>query len=101
MRLEQSAHAAGKKKVAIVGGGFAGLNAAKRSANAPSVHVILVDQRNHHLFQPLLYEVATAGTQPGGYRGSNPRTAHAGVERRGSPRARRGGRSRGCIGGAR
>jgi NADH dehydrogenase FAD-containing subunit len=61
MRLEQPAPATGKKIVVIVGGGFAGLNAAKRLANAPAVHVVLVDQRNHHLFQPLLYQVATAG----------------------------------------
>jgi NADH dehydrogenase len=54
----------GKKIVVIVGGGFAGLNAAKRLANAPGVQVLLVDQRNHHLFQPLLYQVATAGLNP-------------------------------------
>jgi len=64
MRLEQPAHATGKKIVVIVRGGFAGLNAAKRLANAPAVHVVLVDQRNHHLFQPLLYQVATAGLNP-------------------------------------
>ena len=64
MRLEQPARASGKKIVVIVGGGFAGMNAAKRLANAPGVHVLLVDQRNHHLFQPLLYQVATAGLNP-------------------------------------
>jgi NADH dehydrogenase len=64
MRLEQPAHATGKKIVVIVGGGFAGLNAAKRLANEPAVHVVLVDHRNHHLFQPLLYQVATAGLNP-------------------------------------
>ena len=64
MRLEHPARAAGKKIVVIVGGGFAGLNAAKRLANAPAAHVVLVDQRNHHLFQPLLYQVATAGLNP-------------------------------------
>ncbi|PYV36727.1 MAG: FAD-dependent oxidoreductase, partial [Acidobacteria bacterium] len=64
MRLERPARATGKKIVVIVGGGFAGLNAAKQLANAPGVHVILVDQRNHHLFQPLLYQVATAGLNP-------------------------------------
>jgi NADH dehydrogenase len=46
--------------VVILGGGFAGLNAAKSLRRAP-VRVTLVDRRNHHLFQPLLYQVATAG----------------------------------------
>lgn len=49
------------KKVVIVGGGFAGLNVAKRLAGNDSVKVTLIDRRNHHLFQPLLYQVATAG----------------------------------------
>ena len=46
--------------VVIVGGGFAGLWAVRALARAP-VQVILVDRGNHHLFQPLLYQVATAG----------------------------------------
>lgn len=46
--------------VVIVGGGFAGLRAAKALSRAP-VRVTLIDRRNHHLFQPLLYQVATAG----------------------------------------
>ena len=50
-----------KKKIIIVGGGFAGLNAAKSFINDPRFEVTLIDQRNHHLFQPLLYQVATAG----------------------------------------
>ena len=54
----------GQKLVVIVGGGFAGLNAAKALAGQPQVHVVLFDQRNHHLFQPLLYQVATAGLNP-------------------------------------
>ncbi len=49
--------------VVIVGAGFGGLNAALGLARAP-VDVTLVDQRNHHLFQPLLYQVATAGLSP-------------------------------------
>jgi NADH dehydrogenase len=49
--------------VVIVGGGFAGLAAARALARAP-VEVTLVDRRNHHLFQPLLYQVATAGLSP-------------------------------------
>ncbi|MEX1309804.1 MAG: NAD(P)/FAD-dependent oxidoreductase [Candidatus Sulfomarinibacteraceae bacterium] len=50
-------------KVVIVGGGFGGLNAARALDGAP-VEVILVDRRNHHLFQPLLYQVATAALSP-------------------------------------
>lgn len=46
--------------VIIVGGGFAGLSLAKRLKNAP-VRITLLDRQNHHLFQPLLYQVATAG----------------------------------------
>ena len=50
-------------KVLIVGGGFGGLAAARALARA-DVRVTLVDRRNHHLFQPLLYQVATAGLSP-------------------------------------
>ena len=49
--------------VVIVGAGFGGLTAAKALAGAP-VRVTLVDRTNHHLFQPLLYQVATAGLSP-------------------------------------
>ena len=49
--------------VVILGGGFAGLYAAKDLGSAP-VRVTLVDRRNHHLFQPMLYQVATAGLNP-------------------------------------
>jgi NADH dehydrogenase len=48
----------------VIGAGFAGLNAAKTLANQDGVQVVLVDHRNHHLFQPLLYQVATAGLNP-------------------------------------
>lgn len=51
-------------RVVIVGGGFAGLGCAKRLADARDVEVTLLDERNHHLFQPLLYQVATAGLSP-------------------------------------
>ncbi|MGA8660350.1 MAG: NAD(P)/FAD-dependent oxidoreductase [Chthoniobacterales bacterium] len=51
-------------KVVIVGGGFGGLSAAKTLANE-QVNVTLLDRTNHHLFQPLLYQVATAGLNPG------------------------------------
>lgn len=53
-----------KKKVVIVGGGFAGLNAAKALARESRVDITLIDRRNHHLFQPLLYQVAMAGLSP-------------------------------------
>jgi NADH:ubiquinone reductase (H+-translocating) len=48
----------------IVGAGFAGLKAAKVLANREGLRVVLIDHRNHHLFQPLLYQVATAGLNP-------------------------------------
>lgn len=47
-------------RVIIIGGGFAGLNCAKSLANDDRFEVTLIDQQNHHLFQPLLYQVATA-----------------------------------------
>ncbi len=50
-------------RVVIVGGGFGGLRAANEIARYP-VQVTLIDQRNHHTFQPLLYQVATAGLSP-------------------------------------
>src|SRR5581483_413205 len=56
----------GKKvpHVVIVGGGFGGLKAARALSRHP-VRITLIDRRNHHLFQPLLYQVATAGLSPG------------------------------------
>jgi NADH dehydrogenase len=51
-------------RVVIAGGGFAGLEAAKRLGRANALDVTLVDARNHHLFQPLLYQVAMAGLSP-------------------------------------
>jgi NADH dehydrogenase len=51
-------------RVVIVGAGFAGLTAARRIARLP-VQVTVVDRKNHHTFQPLLYQVATAGLSPG------------------------------------
>jgi len=53
----------GLPQVVIVGAGFGGIAAAKRLARAP-VDVTLIDRQNHHLFQPLLYQVATAGLSP-------------------------------------
>src|SRR5947207_14070698 len=51
-------------RVAIIGAGFAGLNAARSLAKAP-LHITVIDRKNHHTFQPLLYQVATAGLSPG------------------------------------
>ena len=53
-----------RHNVVIVGGGFGGLYAAKALKDAP-VNVTLIDRRNFHLFQPLLYQVATGGLSPG------------------------------------
>src|SRR5476651_493109 len=49
--------------VVIIGGGFGGLYAARR-LKASSARVTLIDRRNHHLFQPLLYQVATGALSP-------------------------------------
>ena len=54
----------GRPRALVLGGGFAGLNAVRRLKGAP-VDVILVDRENYHLFQPLLYQVATAALNPG------------------------------------
>ncbi|MBI4910549.1 MAG: NAD(P)/FAD-dependent oxidoreductase [Acidobacteria bacterium] len=51
-------------RIVIVGGGFGGLYAARKLASAP-VSITLIDRRNFHLFQPLLYQVATGGLSPG------------------------------------
>ena len=59
MRIPQSE----KKRIIIVGGGFGGLNLAKSLKGSP-FQVVLVDQHNHHNFQPLMYQIATAGLMP-------------------------------------
>ena len=56
--------AAKRTKVVIIGGGFGGLFAAKQLSGKP-VDVTLIDVKNHHVFQPLLYQVATAVLSPG------------------------------------
>src|SRR5437588_9308959 len=58
MRAETAHH------VVIIGGGFGGLYAAQALRRAP-VQVTLIDRRNFHTFQPLLYQVATGGLSPG------------------------------------
>lgn len=55
--------ASGRPTVVIVGAGFGGLRAARRLRRVP-VDVVMVDRHNYHLFQPLLYQVATAGLEP-------------------------------------
>lgn len=52
------------KRVVIVGGGFAGLNLAKKLRKCSRYQVVLIDQNNYHLFKPLLYQVASAGLDP-------------------------------------
>src|SRR5580658_11172985 len=52
-----------RPRVVIVGAGFGGLGAARGLAHAPA-EVIVIDARNHHTFQPLLYQVATAALSP-------------------------------------
>jgi NADH dehydrogenase len=67
LRPESDAEAAtlrGMHRIVIVGGGFAGLNAAQALGRDPRIEVTLLDRSNHHLFQPLLYQVAMAGLSP-------------------------------------
>jgi NADH:ubiquinone reductase (H+-translocating) len=52
-----------RRRVVVIGGGFGGINAARALRRAP-VDLTLIDRRNHHLFQPLLYQVATAALNP-------------------------------------
>ena len=51
--------------IVIVGGGFAGLNCARRISAHPDVRITLIDKNNYQQFQPLLYQVATAILTPG------------------------------------
>ena len=53
-----------RPRVVVIGAGFGGLEAARKLAKLP-VQITLIDRRNHHTFQPLLYQVATAGISPG------------------------------------
>ena len=51
------------KHVVIVGGGFAGLNCARKLASNPNVRITLLDKNNYHQFQPLLYQVASSALE--------------------------------------
>ena len=59
MNLPQS----NKPRIVIIGGGFAGMNLAKNLKNS-GYQIVLIDKNNFHTFQPLLYQVATAGLEP-------------------------------------
>ena len=61
MRSPISTHS--RPRIVVVGAGFAGLAVAKGLAEAPA-DVVVIDRQNHHLFQPLLYQVATAALSP-------------------------------------
>ena len=61
--MPPEAGAGGRRRVVIVGGGFGGLAAARKLRHA-DVDVTLVDRMNHHLFQPLLYQVAAGALSP-------------------------------------
>src|ERR1700675_2459750 len=62
--MPMSMNSTSRPRVVVVGAGFGGLTAARRIARLP-VQVTVVDRKNHHTFQPLLYQVATAGLSPG------------------------------------
>ena len=53
-----------EKNIVLVGAGFVGMNAAKDLAKSSKLHLTVIDRSNHHLFQPLLYQVAAAGLSP-------------------------------------
>ncbi|MEO7191973.1 MAG: NAD(P)/FAD-dependent oxidoreductase [Vicinamibacterales bacterium] len=63
-QAESSSPSKIRPRVVIIGGGFGGLSAARALGDA-AVDVLLIDRRNHHVFQPLLYQVATAALSPG------------------------------------
>ena len=83
-----------RHRVVIVGGGFGGLYAARSLGHDPEVALTLVDRRNFHLFQPMLYQVATGALSPGEIAqplrsvpraGNAPRTRHPGRTPAGAP----------------
>src|SRR5208283_3830047 len=63
MSMQHANSAKPRLRVVIIGAGFAGLSAAKALRAAP-VDLVVIDRHNYHLFQPLLYQVATAGLSP-------------------------------------
>ncbi len=63
-RLAASPAARGGRRVVVVGAGFGGLQAALGLVNAPGIDLTVIETHNHHLFQPLLYQVATAALSP-------------------------------------
>ena len=63
MKLIANIPQSGKKRVVILGGGFAGLKLARKLSKKP-YQVVLIDRNNYHQFQPLFYQVATAGLEP-------------------------------------
>ena len=91
-------------RVVIIGAGFGGLEAAKNLGNKP-VRVTVIDRTNYHLFQPLLYQVATAALSPADIaapiRGILGKYENIDVHARGSPIGRRCRRARRAHGGAR
>ena len=78
-------------RVVVVGGGFAGLYAARSLGIDPEVRLTLVDRRNFHLFQPLLYQVATGALSPGDI--AQPLRSHAAQAAQHHRPPRRGGRA--------
>src|SRR4030095_12457826 len=69
----------GRRRVVVIGGGFGGLAAARRLRHA-DVDVTLVDRNNHHLFQPLLYQVAAGALSPSDRLAPPPPTLHDGPQ---------------------
>jgi len=53
-----------RKKVIVIGGGFGGISTVQQLSSQKNLDIYLIDRRNHHLFQPLLYQVAMAGLNP-------------------------------------
>ena len=64
LNLIEVEHRTAIPRVVIVGAGFGGLNAAQTLAKA-AIQITVIDRKNYHTFQPLLYQVATAGLSPG------------------------------------
>src|SRR2546430_13244845 len=62
-KTEQQGLSGSMPRVVIIGAGFGGLKAAKQLGKVP-VHLTVIDRDNYHLFQPMLYQVATAGLSP-------------------------------------